>query len=396
MQGGCTRMSLDAQPGIAARSAAMRGSTLETASLFEPFSAAGFRLRNRVVMAPMTRWRSPGGVPGDNVAAYYARRARGGAGLIITEGVNIDHGGASGYDDVPAMFGDQALRGWRAVVDAVHAAKSAIIPQLWHVGAFRRAGVGPDPRVPGFGPARVAQDGETVVRRLDDRGIEDIIHSYGRGARAAADAGFDGVEIHGAHGYLLDQFFWARTNRRRDRFGGPIENRARFAAEVVREVRNQIPRGMPIIFRFSQWKMDDYEARLVADPADLTRLLAPLCDAGVDIFHASTRRFWSPAFAGSPQSLARWTRDLTGRPVIAVGSVGLDKAHQSRALGGHEAAMAEVADLDRVVDGLAHCDFDLIAVGRGMLADAEWSNKVRLGQFADINPLRPHHLKTLT
>jgi 2,4-dienoyl-CoA reductase-like NADH-dependent reductase (Old Yellow Enzyme family) len=364
--------------------------------LFTPFACGTLRLRNRIAMAPMTRWHSPGGVPGSDVADYYARRARGGAGLILTEGVNIDHTGASGYDDVPALFDAGAGRGWRAVVDAVHAAGAAIIPQLWHVGAFRRPGVGPNPAAPGFGPARIVEHGKTVVRRLDRPGIEAIIASYARAARVAVEMGFDGIEIHGAHGYLLDQFFWSQTNRRRDEHGGAIENRARFAAAVVAGIREQIPPDMPLIFRFSQWKMNDYQARIAETPVELARLLTPLCEAGVDIFHASTRRFWEPVFAGSPRSLARWTRDLTGRPVIAVGSVGLNKPHQSRAQGGHEAAIAEVAGVEPVLEGLATGDFDLIAVGRAMLADAEWANKVRRGRLADIAPLRPHHLKELT
>ncbi|MEA3012549.1 MAG: hypothetical protein QOD42_1094 [Sphingomonadales bacterium] len=372
---------------------AVRGAV---APLFTPFTCGTLRLPNRIAMAPMTRWHSPGGVPGPDVADYYARRARGGAGLILTEGVNIDHPGASGYDDVPALFGAEAGRGWRAVVGAVHAAGAAIIPQLWHVGAFRRAGVGRDPAAPGFGPARIVEHGKTVVRRLDRLGIEAITASYARAARVAVEVGFDGIEIHGAHGYLLDQFFWSQTNRRRDEHGGAIEHRARFAAAVVAAVRKQMPRGMPLIFRFSQWKMNDYQARIAETPAELARLLTPLCEAGVDIFHASTRRFWEPAFAGSPRSLARWTRDLTGRPVIAVGSVGLDKPHQSRAQGGHDAAIAEVAGVEPVLEGLAVGDFDLVAVGRAMLADAQWASKVRRGRLAEIEPLRPHHLKELT
>ena len=379
------------------RSPACVGGRGEAAgALFSPFRCGALTLRNRIVMAPMTRWHSPDGVPGDDVAAYYARRARGGAGLILTEGANIDHPGAAGYDDVPNLFGADAVRGWRAVVDTVHAAGAAIMPQLWHVGAFRRAGVGPVRDAPGFGPARRVENGRTVVRRLDQAGMEAIVASYARAARTAAEAGFDGVEIHGAHGYLLDQFFWLGSNRRRDAHGGSIEKRAGFAAAVVAGIRRAIPRDMPLIFRFSQWKMHDYDARIARTPDELARLLTPLRAAGVDIFHASTRRFRDPAFAGSPRSLARWTRDLTGLPVIAVGSVGLDTAHRSRALGGHEAAQAEVADIGAVRDGFAAGDFDLVAVGRAMLADPEWANKIRDGREAEIAPLRPHHLKTLT
>lgn len=343
----------------------------------------------------MTRWFSPGGVPGDDVADYYARRAKGGVGLILTEGVEIDHPSASGYDRVPAIFGAAALDGWRRVVAAVHAEGAAIAAQLWHVGSFRRSGVGPNPDAPGVGPHDLIEEGRKVVRHLSPRGLGDVVSSYGRAARAAAEVGFDAVEVHGAHGYLLDQFLWPQSNRRRDAYGGPIANRVRFAAEVVAEIRRNLPAAMPIIFRFSQWKMTDYAARIAETPDELGDLLRPLCDAGVDIFHPSTRRFSEPAFAGSPKSLARWTRDLTGRPVIAVGSVGLDREHQSRALGGHENALAETSTLAPVVAGLAAGDFDLVAVGRALLADAEWAAKIVAGHSDQITALRPHHLKEL-
>src|SRR3546814_93417 len=153
---------------------------LNVEPLFSPFQRGSLRLSNRIAMAPMTRWHSPQGVPGQDVADYYARRADGGAGLIITEGVNIDHPAASGYDDVPAMYGAAALAGWKRVVDAVHSAGAAIIPQLWHVGAFRRPGVGPFPPVLGVGPTRVIENGKPVVERLSREAIAEIVPSYGR------------------------------------------------------------------------------------------------------------------------------------------------------------------------------------------------------------------------
>lgn len=363
--------------------------------MFAPFSCKRMTLRNRVAMAPMTRWHSPDGIPGPDVARYYRRRARGGVGLIITEGTIIDHPSASGYNDVPAIFGAAALRGWQEVVDAVHAEGAAIAAQLWHVGAFRRPGVGPVPSAPGVGPSAVRIGGRQVVRRLTAGDVREVAASYGRAARVAVELGFDALEVHGAHGYLLDQFIRASSNPRRDHYGGSIENRVRFAAEVVAEIRRQVPADLPLIFRFSQWRMDDYAARIAETPDELGALLKPLGAAGVDIFHVSTRRFVEPAFRGSMKSLARWTRDLTGAPVIAVGSVGLDRAHQSRALGGHDKAEAGTAGIEPVEEGLARGDFDLIAVGRALLADPEWSAKIAAGRFEAIEPLKPDHLKIL-
>jgi 2,4-dienoyl-CoA reductase-like NADH-dependent reductase (Old Yellow Enzyme family) len=165
--------------------------------LYTPFPFGRGTLRNRIVMAPMTRNSSPKGVPTEAVAAYYARRASGGAGLIITEGTCIDHPAANGYADVPVLYGT-GLVGWERVVRAVHAQGALMMSQLWHVGAVRRRGMEPDPDVPGMGPMDVFENGERVVQAMTRADIEAVAESYARGARSAFEVGFDGVEIHGA------------------------------------------------------------------------------------------------------------------------------------------------------------------------------------------------------
>jgi 2,4-dienoyl-CoA reductase-like NADH-dependent reductase (Old Yellow Enzyme family) len=364
------------------------------ALLFRPMPFGPATLRNRIAMAPMTRNRSPGGVPGEDVAAYYRRRADGGVGLVITEGTYVDHPAASGYEKVPMLAGEAALAGWRHVVDSVHAAGALIIPQLWHVGAVRRLGMSPDPTIAGIGPMDVTEDGKRVVRAMTEADVEAVAESYARAAAAAIQVGFDGIELHGAHGYLIDQFLWHRSNRRTDSFGGPIENRVRLAGRIVAAVRGAIGTRMPLVFRFSQWKMSDYEARLAETPDELARFLGPLAAAGVDHFHVSTRRFWEPAFAGSDLSLAGWTRKLSGKPVIAVGSVGLDKPHQTRRLRTPENVRAAVTDLRLVTERMAADEFDLVAVGRALLADFAWPAKVRRGDYPSIAPLTPEALET--
>src|SRR4029079_2547602 len=163
-------------------------STSALAKLYQPFAFGRTTLRNRIVMAPMTRNSSPGGVPTGAVAAYYARRASGGAGLIVTEGTCIDHPAANGYVDVPAFFG-AGLDGWSRVVRAVHAEGAFIMPTLWHVGAVRRPGVEPDPAVPGMGPMDVFENGERVVLAMTHADIADVAASYARGARSAVELG---------------------------------------------------------------------------------------------------------------------------------------------------------------------------------------------------------------
>jgi len=333
-------------------------------------------------------------VPGEDVLAYYRRRAEGGVGLVITEGTYVDHPAASAYTDVPMLAGEAALAGWRRVVDAVHDAGALIVPQLWHVGAVRRLGMAPDPTMPGIGPMDIVEDGRPVVRAMTAADVDAVAQSYARAARHAEHLGFDGIELHGAHGYLIDQFLWHGSNRRTDAFGGAIANRVRLAVAIVEAVRGGIGADVPLVFRFSQWKMSDYDARLAESPGELARFLEPLVAAGVDVFHVSTRRFWEPAFPGSDLSLAGWTRKLSGKKVIAVGSVGLDKPHQTRRLRTPDNVRAAVTDLQLVTERMAAGEFDLVAVGRALLADFGWADKVRRGDYQAIRPLAPEALET--
>lgn len=360
--------------------------------LFLPFAFGARTLRNRVVMAPMTRQRSPGGVPGADVAAYYRKRAEGGVGLVISEGTYIDHPSASCYANVPDFFGVTALAGWREVLGAVHGAGAAMIPQLWHVGAYRKRGMGPDPSVPGIGPMAMVEHGTEAVRGARAVDMQEIAASYARGAATARDLGFDGVAMHAAHGYLIDQFFWSKTNRRDDAYGGALAARCRFAAEIVAAMRSAVGPDFPIVFRFSQWKQDDYDARIAETPAELAIILEILVEAGVDVFDVSTRRFWTPAFHGSADSLAAWTKRLSGRPVIAVGCVGLDQPHQSKVYRTKDNVAANVTDVNHVVAAMERGDFDLVSTGRALLADADWPNKVHANDFAAIRPFRHENL----
>jgi len=358
--------------------------------LFEPFQFGGVTLPNRIIMAPMTRSKSPGNVPGPDVAAYYRRRAAGGVGLIVTEGTHPGFRGAHGYPDVPNFHGDDALAGWQRVVEEVHDAGGHIIPQIWHVGSIRRKGVGPDPDEAIIGPSAVMHpfyqtqdslpEGAGIPEAMTQADIDDCVAAYGRAARDALDTGFDGVEIHGAHSYLIDQFFWSATNCREDRYGGNLAQRTRFAVEIIQAMRAQVPDNFPIVFRFSQWKSGDYQHRMAATPEELESFLAPLSAAGVDIFHCSTRRFDDPEFEGSSLNLAGWTKKLTGKPSISVGSVGLDNDFL-RTFGGQETSNA---DIQALISRMELGEFDLIAVGRALLADPAWADKIRRGNQEQI------------
>jgi 2,4-dienoyl-CoA reductase-like NADH-dependent reductase (Old Yellow Enzyme family) len=339
----------------------------------------------------MTRTRSPGGVPTDEVVAYYRRRAEHGVGLIVTEGTTVDHPVASYHPDVPQFHGDEALAAWRRVVDAVHAAGGRIIPQLWHVGSTRRPGTPPHPDAISVGPSGLVAPGKRKVRPMTESDIADVIEAFARGAREAQALGFDGVELHGAHGYLIDQFFWSGTNERTDAYGGSLVARTRFAADIVRAVRREVGPGFAIVLRFSQWKQQDYGVRLAQDPGELASFLEPLVSAGVDMFHASTRRFWVPEFEGSESGLAGWTKKLSGKPTIAVGSVGLDQEF----LGAFGGQGAETRNLDDLVERFERGEFDLVAIGRALLQDPAWVEKVRARRHDEIRPFDASSLQTL-
>ncbi|MGD0557452.1 MAG: NADH:flavin oxidoreductase [Streptosporangiaceae bacterium] len=351
----------------------------DVTTLFSPVSVAGLKLRNRLVMAPMTRQFSPDGIPGDDVAAYYGRRASS-LGLLITEGTYVDEG-AGNSDRVPRFYGEQSLDGWRKVAAAVHAEGGAIFPQLWHIGAARKPGTGPFPDAPVISPSGLNTAGDTVAAPATAEQLESTVESFARAAAAARDAGFDGVELHGAHGYLLDQFHWPATNRRTDAYGGDIISRVRFSAEVVAAVRSAVGPDFPVAFRYSQWKAGHYDAKIAESPAELEAFLTPLAEAGVSIFHASTRRYWLPAFDGDSRTLAGWTKHLTGVPVITVGSVGVPSAFR-----GEGEAQQPTLSLAPLVDLAERGEFDLVAAGRAVLSDPEWAAKVAVGRVNEILP----------
>lgn len=359
---------------------------VNSSPLFKPFKLGTLELNNRIVMAPMTRSFSPEGVPGENVAAYYKRRAENGVGLIITEGTLVNHPAAHYDPNVPNFYGEKALNGWAKVVAAVHEAGGKIVPQLWHIGMTRKNG-----SVPSVGPSGLNLNGEQINEPISQTEIDHLIEAFAQAAADAKRIGFDGIELHGAHGYLIDQFFWERTNRRTDKYGGDIIARTQFAVEIIAACRRAVGSDFPIILRMSQWKSAQYDAKLAANPELLKQFLAPLVEAGVDIFHCSTRRFWEPEFDGSSLNFAGWVKKLTGKPTITVGSVGLDTEFLS-AFRGKDAG---TTDIDDLLVRLKNEEFDLVAIGRALLVDSAWAAKIRDGRMDELIPFNADALKTL-
>ncbi len=359
--------------------------------LFRPFSLNGLAIPNRIAMAPMTRAKSPHGVPGADVAAYYRRRAEGGVGLIITEGTYIPHPAAGFQSAVPRFYGEDALTGWKKVAEEVHAAGGLIFPQLWHVGIMR----GPNSdilNVNPVSPSGLMKLGEKVGEPLSESEIGVIIEAYGKAARSAKELGFDGIELHGAHGYLIDQFFWSGTNVRTDRYGGDLVARTQFAVDVIREVRRNVGPDFPLILRFSQWKLHDYEAKLARTPQELEQFLKPMTDAGVDMYHCSTRRFWEQEFEGSTLNLAGWTKKVSGKPTMTVGSVTLNEEFM---ITFRSDEGASVTGLDELIARLERDEFDMVALGRSLIVNPDWPKKVERGEMDQLLAFHKDALATL-
>jgi 2,4-dienoyl-CoA reductase-like NADH-dependent reductase (Old Yellow Enzyme family) len=356
------------------------------AALFQPFQVKSLALKNRIVMAPMTRSFAPEGVPDSNIAAYYRRRAEADVGLILSEGTVINRPAARNQPGIPFFHGEAALAGWQQVINGVHAAGGKMGPQIWHTGSVPSTQTDWVPDSPVESPSGLVAPGTPRGEIMSDNAIADTIAAFAQAALDAKTLGFDTVEIHGAHGYLIDQFFWEGTNLRTDAFGGAtLKQRSRFAAEVVKAIRQAVGPEFPLILRVSQWKQQDFTSRLATTPDAMTDWLLPLVEAGVDVLHCSQRRFWEAEFPelDGEQGLnfAGWAKKLTGAATISVGSVGLSGDFVDTFTTGQSSSPAS---LDNLVQRLERNEFDLIAVGRALLSDPRWVSKVQGGDSASL------------
>ena len=350
-------------------------------SLFSPFSINNHELKNRFVMAPMTRNFSPEGIPSEYAPEYYAKRARGGVALILTEGVEVSHPSSSGYPDVPNLTSSESKKMWARVVEEVHKCDSKIFCQLWHVGGIRKPGIDKNKDVPGYTPSGLVRANKKVAYEMTLDDIQEMISIYAEDAKICEELGFDGVEIHGAHGYLIDQFFWSDTNVRSDKYGGSLEKRTQFARDIIQACQNITTEDFSVGIRFSQWKQQDYDAKLALDENELKIFVDCLSESRPDFFHTSMRRFWEPEMNNS--SLAALVKGMTDIPVIGVGSVGLDKDFIRLYAGDDK---TKISDFDQLFDSFQAEEFDLIAIGRALLSDPDWVKKLEQNKMDTIVP----------
>ncbi len=367
-----------------------------TDTLFRPFNLKSLSLPNRIVMAPMSRPFAVDGIPERAHAHYYRRRAEGSVGLILSEATGINRPNSMNDPEMTLFHGDRPLAGWRAVLEGVHAAGGHMAPQLLHAGSVKSPSTDWEPTTLPESPSGLVT---TDIRRggiMTEEAIADTVAAFAQAAVDAKRIGFDSIEIHGAHGYLIDQFFWASSNERKDRYGGTsLKERSRFALDVVSAVRSAVGPDFPIIMRLSQWKGQDYTARLAGTPEAMAEWLIPLVAAGVDILHCSQRRFWEPEFpeldGKSGLNFAGWAKKLTGAATISVGSVGLS----GDVIGAFAGEGSTPVRLEELVRRMENDEFDLIAVGRALITDPNWVRKVCEGDHDNMKSFESSSLAEL-
>jgi 2,4-dienoyl-CoA reductase-like NADH-dependent reductase (Old Yellow Enzyme family) len=360
----------------------------DIAPLLQPLQIRRLQLRNRFVMPGMQRYWCVDGAPDRRLREYYRRRVLGGAALIVSESCAIDHPSAT-KNPTFARISPDTREAWRACAAGVHEADGAMFLQLWHQGAVNYGGdAESNPAFVALSPSGLAHPGESFGRAATEADLSSLKRAFVQGALDAEEIGADGVELHCAHGFLLDQFLWPGTNLRADRYGGPsITDRATFVAEVAEAVRAATGPDFVISVRISQWKESDYDARIVEEPGQLGQLITMLRSAGADIFHVSTRRFWMPEWDGSDLGLAGWAKSFTDAPVIAVGSMGLD-VDVMASLNGEEGQATGGTRIGELMRRFQRGDFDLVSVGRSQIGDPEWVTKMTDHRTSDIRAFR--------
>jgi 2,4-dienoyl-CoA reductase-like NADH-dependent reductase (Old Yellow Enzyme family) len=344
---------------------------IDISALFAPIVINGRTVKNRLSVAPMTRISATeDGRATETMTRYYERFARGGFGTVITEGIYTDQAFSQGYVHQPGMTGEAQANAWKPVVSGIKTHGAFAIAQMMHAGAISQGNRFRDTTV---GPSAVRPKGEqmkfyhgkgryALPATITDAQIADAINGFAESARRAIDvAGFDAIEIHGANGYLLDQFLTDYTNTRADRWGGATENRVRLILETFKAVRAKVGARVPVGVRISQGKVNDYDHKWAGAERDGEIIFGSLADAGADFIHVTEFEAWKPAFAARGPSLMRLAKRYAPRTAIF-------------ANGGLHNVEHAVAALD---DGA-----DIITIARGALANPDLP-----GRLLDRNAL---------
>lgn len=340
---------------------------MHNSPLFQSGNLAHTGLKNRLVVAPLTRVSgAANGDVGPLMPDYYEAFAKGGFGLIITEGTYTDDAYSQGYAHQPGIITDTQLEGWRAIVERVHAAGGKIIMQLMHAGAlsqhneYSRTSKGPSAVRPKGAQMELYRGSGLykIPAEMTVADIEDVITGFVASAQRAQEAGFDGVEVHGANGYLLDQFLTDYTNTRSDFYGGSIAARIFLTTEITRRVKTAVGGAFVVGVRISQAKVNDYDHKWAGTEDDAAIIFRAIAGVGADYIHTTEHEAWQPAFDEDGSSLAAYAKKYSGLPVIANG--GLNNVTEAEAM-------------------LAREEADFVSLGRAAIANSDWPNQVFVG-----------------
>ncbi len=336
---------------------------MDNGRAFSPFQLKRFTLRNRLGVAPMTRCSSSGrSIPRQDVLDFLVRRARNGAAIVYTEALVTDYESAQGYPRQARITTQQQIDAWSPVVHAIEDAGATSILQMFHCGRVSWPEVNPAQRtiapsaLPPTRPNRFTHSPYPVPDAMSAFDIDHVIHGFVETTKGAIAAGFDGVELHGAHGYLISEFLSSTTNQRADRYGGSAENRYRFVDELIDAVRSAIPDDRLLTFRISNWSGSDPDVSLFDGADEWQQIIRWLTQDEVDAISVSTIDYREPAF-GTGKPMAQLTREATNLPVFICGGI-------------HDRATAE--------DALRHADVALSA--KSILLNPNWIDEVRAGK----------------
>jgi len=357
---------------------------LNLTPLFTPLAIGSTTLRNRFVMPAMQIGFTERCGPSQRTIDYLRGRAEGGCGLIFSESCAPDH--PSGYWQAAFCVMNGETRGrWAQLSDAIKGAGAAFAIQLWHPGGQRRPVAGfPHADAPTLSPSGLIQAGREGGRAMSRDEMDDIAAAFVRAAEEARAIGADGVELHCAHGYLMDQFLWAQTNIREDGYGGPdIADRARYPLAVVAAIRQALGPDALLSVRVSQFKEVDYGARIVETPEELAQFGALAKAVGISMLNVSSRRFAKPEWPERDPRLgiAGWAKRLTGLPVMTTGSIGLSSDIFADLFDGEDPGLRIAADLAELMQRHEAGEFDLVGVGRMHIANADFVARLREGRF---------------
>lgn len=332
-------------------------------TLFSPFKLNGFNLKNRIGVAPMTRMSSPGdSIPRRDVLDFLIRRAKNGAAIVYTEALVTDYESAQGYPKQARLTTQRQIDAWKPVVQAIQKEGAVAIMQMFHCGRMAYPKINPAGRVIAPSAITPKQDNPMtgapypVPDAMTQFDIEHVINGFAETAKGAVEAGFDGIEIHGAHGYLINSFLSSYSNQRTDAYGGSVENRYRFAREVIEAVRQVVPRERLLIFRISNWAGADMGVSLFEDEDEWQQIIKLLSAEPIDAISVSTYDYSEKAF-GTDQRMAQLTREVTDLPIMICGRI-------------YDRATAE--------DALQHADIVLSA--KSMLLNPNWVEDIRSGK----------------